>query len=136
MVGAVSLMQRAGAVEELVATVGAPVLPALQDVAQALRSLQAAAAPLLEAHAASAAAAPSCEGAEPLQPDERHDLLQLLQGQDLDALNWITDRAPALRATLGASRAGQLQAAVDGLDFQRAIELLTETPAPDAQGLQ
>lgn len=54
----------------------------------------------------------------------------------VDALNWITDRAPALRATLGASRAGQLQAAVDGLDFQRAIELLTETPAPDAQGLQ
>jgi len=136
MVGAVDLMQRTMAAEELAATTGAPLLPALQALAQSMRALQAAATPVLQAHSAAVAAAPACEGAEPLRPDERHELLRLLQGQDLDALTWIADRAPSLRATLGAPRAGQLQAAADELDFQRAAQLLTETPAPDDQGLQ
>jgi PAS domain S-box-containing protein len=126
-VGADEVHRAAAVAESELRAPAAPVLPVLQHLARTLRSLGAAAAPLLAAEAAAAAERASAQtelGAEPLTAAQREALLDLLGQNDLSAVEQVEAMAAALQATLGASVAQRLQAAVQALDFQAACRLL------------
>ena len=100
-------------------------------LAQSLRSLQAASAALLARRAANSA--------RPEQLARRHDpaidlpsaqhalqaLADLLRQHDLAALTRFEALRPALHEQLGEPRLGEIQAALDALDFQHALVLIS-----------
>lgn len=62
------------------------------------------------------------------------ELLALLLRRDLDAVDWVLARGPALVRLLGAAQAHALRAAVEALDYERAVHLLGERSARAGQG--
>ena len=95
-------------------------------MAQALQALHTAAAPTLAAQAVSKAGLLADEDAEPLSPAQRQELIELLRRNDLEALTRVEQWAPALRATLGAHVASELEKAAQELNFNEAVNLLAE----------
>ena len=69
--------------------------------------------------------APRIHGGPVLAPNQLERLLQALQQQDLQALQWAEDWAPELARTLGPSRAREFRDTVQALNFTLAARILT-----------
>jgi len=69
---------------------------------------------------------PGCGDALALDEQALADLLALLLRRDLDAVDWVLDREAALAQRFGSASAQALRAAVESLDYARAVRLLGE----------
>ena len=72
----------------------------------------------------SAAAARESSASPPATQAAIQDLLDLLDGRNLEALDRFSEVASSLSATLDGACFAQLRAAIEGLDFDVAAELL------------
>jgi PAS domain S-box-containing protein len=127
VVGAHIVHRLAGAAEEALET-GQPreiVESLLQQLAAAFTALGEEVQPMLDVNAAKVAmAARESSASPPATQATIQDLLELLDGRDLQALDRFTAVASSLSVTLGGARFAQLRAAIEGLDFEVAAELL------------
>jgi len=81
--------------------------------------------PMLDVNAAKdAATARESSASPPATQATIQDLLDLLDGRNLDALDRFSEVASSLSATLGGAGFAQLRAAMEGLDFDVAAQLL------------
>jgi PAS domain S-box-containing protein len=127
VVGAHIVHRLAGAAEEALET-GQPreiVESLLAQLATAFTSLCEEVQPMLDVNAAKdAATARESSASPPATQATIQDLLDLLDGRNLDALDRFSEVASSLSATLGGAGFAQLRAAMEGLDFDVAAQLL------------
>ncbi|MGO4391092.1 PAS domain S-box protein [Variovorax sp. M-6] len=98
---------------------------ALGALAGALRRLQVAVQPFLEA----AAGGTQARGAAPPGPEDLADWIGELRQQSVSAMSRFDELGPSLRTRLGAERFEALERAMQQLRFQRAVEILEEAEA-------
>jgi PAS domain S-box-containing protein len=127
VVGAHIVHRLAGAAEEALET-GQPreiVESLLQQLTAAFTALGEEVQPMLDVNAAKdAVAARGSSASPPATQATIQDLLGLLDGRNLQALDRFSEVASSLSATLGGACFAQLRAAMEGLDFDVAAELL------------
>jgi CheY-like chemotaxis protein len=127
VVGAHIVHRLAGAAEEALAT-GQPreiVDSLLQQLAAAFTALSDEVQPMLDVNAAKdAVAARECSASPPATQATLQDLLDLLDGRNLEALDRFNAEASSLSGTLSGPSFAQLRAAIEGLDFEVAAQLL------------
>jgi PAS domain S-box-containing protein len=129
-VGAREVLKRATAAEQAL-------LDGADDGAQRVLELNAALSHLvrgiqdmLAAQQASSAPASAASTAAPVDQAVVARLAHLLNAQDLAALSLYTELKPSLGAAMGAEAAGDMEWAMQALDFARAFKLLQELPQP------
>jgi PAS domain S-box-containing protein len=127
VVGAHIVHRLAGAAEEALET-GQPreiVESLLAQLAAAFTSLCEEVQPMLDVNAAKdAVAARESSASPPATQATIQDLLDLLDGRNLEALDRFNEVASSLSATLDGASFAQLRASIEGLDFEVAAELL------------
>jgi PAS domain S-box-containing protein len=137
VVGAHVVHRLAGAAEEALETGQSPemVESLLQQLAAAFTALCEEVQPMLDVNAAKVAvAARESSGSPPATQATIQDLLELLDGRNLQALDRFTAVASSLSVTLGGACFAQLRAAMEGLDFDVAAELLRGAAASPSAG--
>ncbi|OUL98752.1 CHASE domain-containing protein [Variovorax sp. JS1663] len=92
---------------------------ALRPLGAELCALQVAAGPFLAAGDGADA-----DGASPIDPEDLALFIDSLRKQSMGAMALFDELAPALRSSLGKDRFEALRAAVQGLQFRRAVEIL------------
>ena len=112
--------------EAALATPGAHAAAAIAELAQALRLLFDAAAPVLAQHAQALrqAATQVDAPAAPLSREEQEDLLEHLRQQSMSAIDAFEALAPRLGRAHGGELVLQVRQSLDALDFTRALDLL------------
>ncbi|MDB6009154.1 MAG: hypothetical protein JWL65_1404 [Gammaproteobacteria bacterium] len=127
VVGAHIVHGLAGAAEEALET-GQPrelVESLLQQLTAAFTALGEEVQPMLDVNAAKdAVAARGSSASPPATHATIQELLGLLDGRNLQALDRFSEVASSLSATLGGACFAKLRAAMEGLDFDVAAELL------------
>jgi hypothetical protein len=97
----------------------------LAQLAAAFTSLCDEVQPMLDVNAAKdAVAARESSASPPATQATIQDLLDLLDGRNLEALDRFSEMASSLSATLDGASFAQLRAAIEGLDFDLAAQLL------------
>jgi CheY-like chemotaxis protein len=95
-------------------------------LAQMLEGIQ----DMFAAQQASDAPASAAGAAAPVDPAALARLSSLLSAQDLTALDLYAELGTSLNAALGAGAAGELNGAIQSLDFPRALTLLQKLALP------
>ena len=134
MIGASGLMRLAGAAEKALQDDRADdVIEALlKKIASALTTLREEAAPVLAILAESTGAvAESRRSNHAIDPSELDELCELLDRQNLAAIDRFEELSQALTDHLSTADFDRLRAAIDALDFAAGAELLRRAALPN-----
>jgi CheY-like chemotaxis protein len=131
LIGATHIHRLAGAAEAAIAGGKAPEMidPLLRQLTDALSALGYELAPMLAATSTTNPALTGEFAAAIVATTVSFDrLLELLNAQNMDALEHLSAMSPSLSARLGRASFAHLQEAANGLDFAMAAEILRKVP--------
>ena len=124
-VGAQTVLSNASAAERAIAAQTDDAVPRLLALVASLGELVQGIQTLLAAQAAAGSpVAAGAVGGAPVDPAALASLIGLLGAQDFAAVGLYAELKTALGAALGAEAAGELNRAMQALDFARALKLL------------